>query len=125
MSSKSFWVDLKNVELVRTPRTILREQAKYLTEGTDSLLIGCVDDLTIGSTFRYSLDVRVPSLNNYETTILSVNHSLDLYPVHLTAMRPHTDVSCANQEELERAIESVLSSTEVKVMISRLISQLR
>ncbi len=127
MSSKNLWADLSQLERVRTPRTVLLEQAQYLTEATKGALVGKVDDRTayVASGFRYLLDVRVPELNNYSVEILWIDHGIELYPVRLGASKPNKDVSCANESELEKAIESVLSSSEVKTILSHLLSQLK
>jgi hypothetical protein len=127
MSSKNLWADLSRVEIVRTPRTVLLEQAQYLTEATKGALVGRVDDRTayVAKGFRYLLDVRVPELNNYSVEILWIDHDLELYPARLGASRPNKDISCANESELEQAIESVLSSSEVKTILSHLLSQLQ
>jgi hypothetical protein len=127
MSSKSLWADLGQLPIVRAPRTVLLEQAQYLTEATKGALIGKVADraaYVVGAGFRYLLVVQVPELNNYSVEILWIDHGIELYPVRLGAGRPNKDVSCANEAELERAIESVLSSSEVKTILSHLLSQL-
>jgi hypothetical protein len=128
MASKNLWADLSQLEIVRTPRTVLLEQAQYLTQAAKGLLEGRVDDESIdlaAAGFRFDLNVRVPALNNFSVNILWIEHGLELYPVRLMARRPVRDVSCANESEFEKAIESVLSSPEVKTLLSRLLSQLR
>jgi len=89
-------------------------------------LVGGVSNLrdVVASTFHYELYIQVPALNNYLLTILRIDHDIELYPVRLTASRPTTDVYCANESEFEKAVESVLSSREVKAMLSRLRSQI-
>ncbi len=127
MSPKNLWADLSEVELIRAPKRVLIEQAQYLTQATKGTLVGKVDDQSANASsgFRYDLDVRVPALNNYSVTILRIFHDVDLYPVSLIASRPSKNVSCANEAEFEKAIESVLSSSEVKALLSRLLSQLK
>jgi hypothetical protein len=127
MSSKNLWADLSQLQIVRAPRTVLLEQAQYLTEATKGALVGKVVDRTayVAAGFRYLLDVRVPELNNYSVEILWIDHEIELYPVRLGASRPNKDVSCAKEAELEKAIESVLSSSEVKTILSHLLSQLQ
>jgi len=125
MSSKNLWADLSQVELVRAPRTILLEQAEYLTQATKGTLAGFVGDSTAGQTFRYSLGVKVPGLNNYQVSVLSIEHTIDLYPVRIVASRTKTNATCSDDAEFERAIGSVLSSPEIKTLLSRLLSQLK
>jgi hypothetical protein len=127
MASKSLWVDLSQLEIGRTPRTVLLEQAQYLAEASKGELIGRVADKTpyVAGFFRYTLDVRVPALNNYSVEILWIDHGIDLYPVRLGASKPHTDVQCADEAEFVKAVESVLSSAGVKTILSHLLSQLK
>jgi hypothetical protein len=111
MSSKSLWADLSQLKIPRAPRTVLLEQAQFLTEATKGALVGKVVDraaYVVAAGFRYVLDVQVPELNNYSVEILWIDHGIELYPVRLGASRPNKDVSCADEEELVRAIESVL-----------------
>jgi hypothetical protein len=124
MSSKSLWGDLSQIERVRSPRTILLEQARYLTEVTKGALVGGVSDEIYPGRFRYYLVVEVPALNSYRVTVLTAEHDVDLYPVRIKADRAKIDVSCHDETEFENVVGSVLSSLEVKAMLSRLLSQL-
>lgn len=120
---KNLWGDLKNLERVRTPKSILEDQAGYLTQATEGELVGEVEGGKLGRDFQYDLNVRVPSLNNYTYTILAIAHSLELYPVRVTSQRPPESINCLDQASFEGAIESILSSQEVKLVLSRLVSQ--
>jgi hypothetical protein len=127
MSSKSLWADLSQLQLVRAPRTALLEQAQYLTEETKGTFVGVVLEAPTGGVgrFRYRLAVKVPSLNNYQIDILWIEHAIELYPVRLVAERTKVDVSCADEAEFEEAVGSVLSSSEITTLLSRLMSQLK
>lgn len=126
MASKSLWADLTQVGIDRTPRTILMEQAQYLTESTRGKLVGSVGEgRSSDETFTFSLNVRVPSLNEYLVNILTIEHGIDLYPVRLGASRPPTNVTCSDEADFERKVGSVLSSPEVAALLSRLLSFVR
>jgi hypothetical protein len=126
MASKNLWADLSQLQIVRAPRTVLLEQAQFLTEATKGTFVGAVDEVRAsGSPFRYSLTVEVPSLNNYRITVLWIEHEIELYPVRLVASRTKTDAFCANETEFEKAVGSVLSSSEITTLLSRLMSQLQ
>lgn len=127
MLNENFWGDLRELEIVRTPKNILMEQASFLTNATDGLLIGQVDDeRTSVPHFRYSLEVRVPGLNNYIFTILAIDHFLDLYPVevYLTFKR-ETVITCHTQNEFESLLKENLASKDVRLILSRLLSQVK
>jgi hypothetical protein len=108
---------------VRTPKTIIEEQAQLLTEATQGMLVGAVEDLTDPGQFIYTLNVIVPALNNYKYRILTVLHPLEMYPAHLTSNRPLLSKLLASEGDFEAAVETVLSSTEVKSALSHLKSQ--
>jgi hypothetical protein len=123
MSSKNLWGDLKELEIIRSPKSILQEQADYLTKATEGVLMGKVDEDVRRSTFSYDLDVVVPSLNDYAYTLLTILHPLEFYPVQIKAGKPPTDITCPSEEAFERAIGTILSSPEVRKVLSRLVSQ--
>ncbi len=122
---KSLWGNLSKLERVRSPKSLLDEQASVLTDATDGVLVGKVENSNFETTnaFRYDLDVVVPTLNHYTYTLLSIQYPLDLYPVQINSRTPIRQVDCQNEEELERGIASILSSAEVRKILSRLISQ--
>ena len=127
MSNENFWGDLNGLEIVQTPKNILMNQANFLTKATEGLLIGQVDDeRTSVPHFRYSLEVRVPGLNNYIFTILAIDHSLELYPVevYLTFKR-ETRIICQTQNDFESILKENLASKDVKFILSRLLSQVK
>ncbi len=124
--AKSLWADLSELELVRSPRTVLLEQAQYLTQATKGMLVGTVQgDASRTMNFHYTLDVKVPAINNYSVTVLGVNHDLNFYPVQLLSNWTKTELMCPDEASFEREIASVLSSREVKGLLSRLLSQVK
>src|SRR5262249_21385302 len=124
MASKNLWGDLSGLEKVRSPRAILREQADQLTSATRSVLTGEVDDHSAKGDFVYELIVSVAALNGYRHSVLTIQHKLDLYPVWVRSSKPILNKNCSTEEELEGALAEVLSSAEVKRVLSHLISQI-
>ena len=98
------WGDLSEVQIIRTPRTVLLEQAQFLTEATKGTLVGVVREGPSARVFQHDLLVKVPSLNNYQVNILQVEHEIDLYPASLVASRTNTIVVCKNEAEFEKAV---------------------
>ncbi len=123
MSSKNLWGDLSDLETVRTPKAILQEQADFLTGATEGALVGNVGVPFVVVGFQYSLDVQVPSLNHYVYTILTISHNVNLYPVRVDANATALSVACEDEEQFEETISQILSSKEVKRVLSRLLSQ--
>ena len=125
MSTKSLWGDLTDIEIVRTPKEVLNEQANALTEATKGVLVGSVTVREVPPKFIYDLDVSVPALNNYTYTILTITHEITLYPVRVTVAvttRARFE-TCENEEEFVHFLENLLSSKDVRFILSRLLSQ--
>lgn len=123
--AKSLWGDLSSIAIMRTPKTILEEQAALLSEATGGMLVGTVKELASGGpNFCYTLMVVVPALNNYTYQILQIVHPLEMYPLNLSAARPQVNQPVKDQEALESAIEKVLTSAELRAVLSALKSQI-
>ncbi|MCA9115787.1 MAG: hypothetical protein KDA79_11940 [Planctomycetaceae bacterium] len=125
MATKNLWGDLKDLPLMRTPRGILQEQAEILSTATEGILRGRVDERQCqdnNGALSYDLDIVVPSLNSYTYTLLTIEHPIELFPVHVYSLsfKPTT---CETEEEFEAAIENILSSSKVRQVLSSLLSQ--
>ena len=125
MSARNLWGDLGALEIVRTPKDILKEQASFLTKATEGVLVGNVDEMDANGDVRYDVDVQVPSLNDYTYTLLSITHGLDLYPVRVSPRAAALTETCDDETEFEAVLRTVLSSKQVKLILSRLLSQAR
>ncbi len=125
-TANGMWGDLSNLEIVRTPKSILEEQAKLLTSATKNSLVGQVRKVEgpfSKKRFVYDLDIVVPSLNNYSYTVLRIEHDVDLYPILVRPSEMAPGRTCSNEEAFCNAVEAILSSDGVKRVISRLLSQ--
>jgi hypothetical protein len=137
---KNLWGELPNSENVRTPYTLLKEQASLLTEITKGLLIGEVklspevDALSKFTTsiigeqnqsFVAFLRIKVPSLNNYTYSVVKIQYPIKLYPVLVKSLVvDNFQIECLSEEEFENAVGQILSSQEVKEVISALLAQI-
>ena len=122
--SNNMWGDLSDLEPVQSPKAILQEQAQYLTQATDALLIGEVDSRAADAgKFHYYLDIRVPNLNDYIYTVLSIKHDLEIYPITVQSEKPQVSQECNDEERFRAVLKSILGSGEIKKILSRLISQ--
>ncbi|AFZ17530.1 hypothetical protein [Allocoleopsis franciscana] len=148
-SKKNLWGELPNPETIRTPYAILKEQASLLSEITNGLLIGEVINSQNGKFFVKILRIKAPSLNNYTYSVVEVQHLIQLYPVFVKNLTsdPLTNATdfiqslmgdlkgygllekqgynkCSSEEEFENALGEILSSQEVKQVISALLAQI-
>lgn len=123
MASKNLWGDLSKLKTVRSPKAILQEQGDHLTGATGGMLVGNVDARGTGRAFVYDLDIKVPVLNNYIYTILTIEHGVTLYPVEVRTKESSPPRKCVDEQEFEKAIESILGSKYVQLIVARLLSQ--
>lgn len=124
MTTQNLWGSLKDVEIVRTPKTILKEQAQILSEETQGILVGHVSESEYGGgNFSVTLEIQVPAINNYTYEVLNVRHNIDVYPAEVNATRPFLQQRAEDEGEFIRLVEEILSSNEMRQVVSRLLSQ--
>src|SRR4051812_31106878 len=117
--AKSLWGDLSNVEKVRTPAGILREQASILTEATGGILTGIVQVESSNGSFLNELAIKVSALGNYMYTVASAEHQADaIYPVQLWTRGMGRPIRCTSPDDMEKALEQILTSASTKKIIS-------
>ena len=148
-NKENLWGDIPTSEnVMRTPYTILREQAAILSESTKGLLLGEVVPLpyhpiqkAINSLNPKTspfineqelrklygiLRIKVPSINNYTYSLLEIEYPMQTYPVFISNLVGKEEkVKCENEEEFKTALRNILSSKEVKQVISTLFSQIQ
>jgi hypothetical protein len=119
---ESFWA-IPDAANVRTPLSILREQAAALTEQTKGTLVGMVEARQgTGETLEVSLEVLVPALNDYRYRLLTYSQPVELYPGRLS-VRHDAIRLVGNEAAFVSSIKSVLSSEKVRNILTSLLSQ--
>lgn len=124
---KNLWGNLPLEDNIRTPYVILKEQASLLTESTNGLLVGEVSQEAApdNSGLISTLEILVPSLNNYSISILSIERPIMLYPAKVIGIIKDSSQECQTEEELERALAKILSGQPVKRIISGLLAEIK
>lgn len=123
--STNLWGDLSSFESKRTPVTILREQAGYLTQSTNGILRGVVDHVTdrLSSDFIFDLDVVAPILNDYRYTILRIKHDINLFPLIVFDYGNDARYECPDENFYLEALKKILTSAETRKIVGSLIAQ--
>jgi hypothetical protein len=139
MATKNLWGDLSTLEVVRTPKAILEEQAAVLREATQGMLTAQVvdgRDEPRKEDFLYEFEIIAPALN-YRYTLLWISHGVDLFPVSVGSDRrgrlaealgvkgTADIVVCQDEAEFVVEVERILSSPRTKRVLARLLSQLQ
>ncbi len=130
MATQDLWGDLSLEENIRTPVTILREQAALLGQKTNNLLEGQVNIAqtgTLSERFSALFFIVAPLLNNYRYHLLSVQYPpTAMYPLDL---QDHSNtgslkkIVCVDEASFIQALGEVLIQPQVKKILSSLISQ--
>jgi hypothetical protein len=126
----NLWPDF-TTEKVRTPKTVLKEQAALLGEKTKNLILGEVvtDKVPLESgkeVISEELYLVVPSLGNYRYRLVELYHEPALvYPLfkgwHLSeGMSPE---GINNEGDLTKYLSNVFSNTKTKTIIQSLLAQ--
>lgn len=128
---KDLWGELPPVENIRTPFTILKEQANLLSRKTKGIVVGEVERSEVSIKFLPDhspisvvyLKARVPSLGNYSMTLLQVKYdtSASTYPVLISSfIQDEPSMKCDNEEEFISALHHLLSSEPIINAVSSL-----
>lgn len=124
---KNLWGDLPLEETIRTPYVILKEQASLLTEMTNGLLVGYVEKKRGASSNNDSyciLRINVPSINNYSIDVVHIDYPITIYPSYISNLvTGQNDLMCETEQELNESLKNILSSDEIKKIISGLLSE--
>ncbi len=135
--SPDLWGQLPVPEKIKTPYTILLEQAQILRDKTNGILIGSVkrgNPLITGFSmgrereelakeyFTVFFSVNSEIIPNYTYTILIIRHPVQIYP--LTVKDEVNDIAyeCKTESDLIDALGITLSSNKVMAVLGGLIS---
>lgn len=118
MNNVDLWGDLIT-EPIRTPVTILREQAALLGSKTHQLVEADVKTEVDEEEFVHAFELIVPSLGYYRYRLFIVKHSVTLYPV----VPDGTAIRLRDEEAFTNWLRSELSSNNTKRIIANLLAQ--
>ena len=113
-----FWGELVPVE-VRTPVSIMREQAALLGTKTRNLVEATVETGTQFGRFNHSFLLLVPALGLYKYELFRIEHDVDLYPV--TVVIGTQGEQLDNEQQFIDWLKRKLSDRETKQLIGNLL----
>lgn len=106
---------------VRTPLSILRQQAALLGDKTNHLVEARVNTHTSGPYINHAFNLVVPALEDYTYQLFQMSHGIELYPVVLDST--HKYLKLENEEAFVGWLSSCLSSETTKRIIGNLMAQ--
>ena len=120
------WGEINGPFNQRTPTSILHEQASILSQLIKDVLIGSIEqESTANNILIYNFAITAPAINNHKFAILTLQYSITIYPLTLTDHTTHVQRQCLNEAGFTSTLKSILSSTQVKRIISALLIQSR
>jgi len=127
MAKTNPWAQIKEkASAIVPPVTVLREQAQLLSEATNAVIQGTVIvESSGGDTVTHKLRAYVPALDNYSVDLLTVQHSMLIYPCSLWCSFDDRRkwVECENKDQLEAAVQFALELDAVQKVVVSLMSQ--
>jgi hypothetical protein len=122
--SDSLWPDLPR-ERIKTPHSILLEQANFLGEKTRGLLVGRVKRTQDEEGLYSTLMIVVPALNNYSYAVCRIDYPISLYPCRLYSLIDEARYAITNEDQLTEGLKDVLGSAELKRVMTGLLAQVQ
>src|SRR2546426_1154419 len=116
----NLWGTLPDVSNLRTPYTVLREQAAALTEMTKGSLVGEVTMNQESQNISLTLRIRAPALSNYIYVVLHARHTLSLYPVQFWGPGGGFVFVCSSEDDFKTKLGAFLKSDEVRKVVGGL-----
>lgn len=123
--SENLWGELPPPGPSSPPTRILEEQAELLGPLTGNVLEGAVRTVGFDRSERIESQLRivVPALDGYSIGIVSVDyHPAKSYPLTIRDEITESEVFVANEPDYRKTLGIVLQSSEVRKVISQLLS---
>ena len=111
------WGEIQTQNL-RTPVTILKEQAALLGPKTQNIVEAKVVTQPSNDRFLHAFNLVVPALDFYTYQLFYVVHSIDLYPV-----QTNDGDRLESEDQFTGWLAKVLSSPKTKRTIESLLAQ--
>lgn len=127
-----------DVPVINTPKGIITEQSILIGKISNNNIIGEVRLCTSEQDFGFVFNIIAPRLNSYTKQLFSIEHNVDMYPVTVrTTLCEFLKINgdgitsdgcsciCDDERAFTRAIRYILTSIQVKNIISSIINQSR
>lgn len=129
------WPEDLEVDAVKVPAAILREQAAALAERTKNVLEGRVvaDPGTdpadaVADQFTWNFQIFAPALN-YAYDLFSINHDIEMYPLIVETeddellQEYEEDISISDEAELLKLLRRLFSTVRTRRIVRALLAQ--
>lgn len=112
------WPDFE-LETVRSPKTILKEQADLLSHKTNNILKGEIGFVSAYDETTVGFSITSPYLNNYKYQLFHIKYNpATLYPVTIDG-----SITCEDETTFKESIKGILRDPRTIKIINSLYSQ--
>jgi hypothetical protein len=118
MQATDFWGEIET-SAIKTPLSIMREQAAALGPRTKNLVEAKVETKIFGGQFIHTFELVVPSLDNYTYQLFQIQHPAQMYPIMV--MSP--TIALHTEDEFMVWLRDRLSSEQTRKIVSNLLAQ--
>lgn len=118
-----FW-NIPNIEELKTPILMLKEQASELTDATDGILVGHVAASTAANdALNIELIIKVPALGGYQYTVLTYEQPITIYPGRIYSPALNSIYRINDDAAFISALKDVIQSPQISQVVKGLLSQ--
>jgi len=105
------------------PIVVLREQADLLSKKTTGEILGEVTTGTSGQDINHWFYLVVPRLDNYRYHLLTVKHSVGLYPAEILSIPSNTRFTSTKESQFIEHLRDILNNPDTKRVVASLVQQ--
>ncbi|WP_462250908.1 hypothetical protein [Ferruginibacter sp.] len=116
--ANDLWPEFGQIEKIRSPKTIMIEQANFLNEKTKNVLSAKVETSSSSTSSQELIQffkIYVPALNNYNFSLFYVRHKVIFYPLVIGLDGVQFPIDDEPQF-VEKLIEIFNSTTTLKII---------
>lgn len=119
-TTDNLWPEFALDEVIRSPKTILNEQAEFLAKGTKNLLTANVRTApSNGGGILYFFEIIAPNLNGYKYSLFYIlQRDVFFYPCNFNGQ---FDID--SEEMLLHELKDLFNADSTKKVISSLLAQ--
>ncbi|HMU46880.1 MAG TPA: hypothetical protein PKC72_10955 [Chitinophagaceae bacterium] len=119
---KDLWPNFEDVPKITSPRSVMSEQASFLSQKTKNLLTANIStNNTSDGRIVNRFAIVAPLLKNYSYNLFALYHGAIYYPCEILFKGVRTPIQ--NEEELRTAMSSIFNDESTKKVIVSLIGQ--
>lgn len=119
---ENLWPEISVDEVLKNPKTILNEQAKFLAQVTKNLLSANVTTSPYNAGFIHNFEIIAPNLNGYKYQLLNLLQTdIFFYPCRVNFNGAEYVIQ--DEETLITVLRDIFNNSETNKVIKSLIAQ--